>query len=145
MSGFNRDGFNRRAILASATGGVLWTGLLGRLVQLQLVHGQDYAALANENRIRLDPAPARRGIIYDRFGQKIATNKRNFYVMVVPEETENFDATLNQLASLVPITDRINFVSAAAFSCHRMLPQSSYVPLFGLLLPRPHPYPPLYF
>ena len=106
MSGFNRDGFNRRAILASATGGVLWTGLLGRLVQLQLVHGQDYAALANENRIRLDPAPARRGIIYDRFGQKIATNKRNFYVMVVPEETENFDATLNQLASLVPITDR---------------------------------------
>ncbi len=62
--------------------------------------------MANENRIRLDPAPARRGIIYDRFGQKIATNKRNFYVMVVPEETENFDATLNQLASLVPITDR---------------------------------------
>lgn len=105
MSGFNQVKFNRRTLLAAATGGVLWSVLIGRLVQLQLLHGEDYAALANENRIRLDPAPARRGMIYDRFGQKIATNKRSFYVMVVPEETDDFDVTLARIADLVPVSD----------------------------------------
>ena len=106
MSGFNREKFNRRTLLASVTGGVLFSGLIGRLVQLQLVQGEEFAALANENRIRLDPAPARRGVIYDRFGQKIASNKRNFYVRAVPEEIEDFDATLARVASFVPVSER---------------------------------------
>ena len=106
MSGFSREKFDRRTLLASVAGGVLWTGLIGRLVQLQLFSGEDYASLANENRIRLDPTPARRGMIYDRLGQKIATNKRSFYVRVVPEETEDFDAALTRIAELVPVSER---------------------------------------
>lgn len=104
----NDDNFTRRALIAGAAGGVLWTGLIGRLIQLQLVEGDEYARLARENRIRLDPAPARRGIIYDRFGQKLASNKRNFYVMVVPEEVRDLEGVLRRLQDLLPdqVSDR---------------------------------------
>jgi len=101
----NRDGeFTRRSIVMAGAGAVLWTGLAGRLVQLQLFEGEEYAELATENRIRLDPAPARRGVIYDRFGQRLASNKRNFYVLVVPEETDNLEGTLKNLARYIPIS-----------------------------------------
>ncbi|MFC7291846.1 penicillin-binding protein 2 [Hirschia litorea] len=97
--------FSRRSIVAGVAGAALWTGLSGRLVQLQLLKGEEYAELATENRIRLDPAPARRGVIYDRFGQRLASNKRNFYVLVVPEETSNLEETLRLLARYIPISN----------------------------------------
>ncbi len=97
--------FSRRSIVAGVAGATLWTGLAGRLVQLQLFEGDEYAELATENRIRLDPAPARRGVIYDRFGQRLASNKRNFYVLVVPEETSNLEETLRLLARYIPISN----------------------------------------
>lgn len=100
-----KDGeFTRRSLVAGAAGAVLWTGLSSRLVQLQLFEGENYAELANANRIRLDPAPARRGVIYDRFGQRLASNKRNFYVLIVPEETSNLEQTLLHLGRYIPIS-----------------------------------------
>lgn len=96
--------FTRRSIVMGAAGAALWTGLAGRLVQLQLFEGDEYAELATENRIRLDPAPARRGVIFDRFGQRLASNKRNFYVLVVPEETDNLENTLRLLSRYIPIS-----------------------------------------
>lgn len=98
--------FSRRAVGAGIAGGVLWGGLVGRLIQLQLVDGQKYADLATENRIRLDPSPARRGVIYDRFGQPIASNKRNFHVKIIPEQTEDFDSTVDALGDLLQLSDR---------------------------------------
>ncbi len=96
--------FTRRSIVMGAAGAVLWTGLAARLTQLQLFEGDEYAELATENRIRLDPAPARRGVIFDRFGQRLASNKRNFYVLIVPEETDNFENTLTHLGKYIPIS-----------------------------------------
>ena len=44
--------------------------LLGvRLYYLQLVRGQHYAEIAQNQRIRLLPIPAPRGVIFDRDGQ----------------------------------------------------------------------------
>ncbi len=98
--------FTRRTLVAGAVGGVLWSGLIARLIQLQLIEGDEYAELATENRIRLDPAPARRGVIYDRFGQKLASNKRNFYVMVVPEEVDDLQSTVERISRYIPLSDR---------------------------------------
>ncbi len=102
----NRYNFSRRALGAGLLGGALWGGLIGRLVQLQLVEGDNYARMANENRIRLDPSPARRGVIFDRFGQPIASNKRNFHVKIIPEQTEDFEATVEALGDLLGMSER---------------------------------------
>ncbi|HHY37578.1 MAG TPA: penicillin-binding protein 2 [Clostridia bacterium] len=49
--------------------------LLGRLAQLQLVHGQEFAELADGNRIRIQIIKAPRGKILDRNGAVLASNR----------------------------------------------------------------------
>ncbi|MEM8920883.1 MAG: penicillin-binding transpeptidase domain-containing protein, partial [Pseudomonadota bacterium] len=107
MSGHQRI-FTRRTAVAGAVGGMLWSGLALRLAQLQLIEGEEYARRAAENRIRLDPAPAERGRIFDRFGQELASNRRNFYVTITPENVAKgggrMDELVKRLATLLPIS-----------------------------------------
>lgn len=52
--------------------------LLGKLFSLQILHGGDYRALAQGNRIRNQILLAPRGKILDRYGQTIAQNAVSF-------------------------------------------------------------------
>ncbi len=65
---------------------VAGTGLfLLRLVHLQIVRGQSYLTLAEENRFFRQEIPAERGVILDRFGQPLVFN-RKLYVKSVQAE-----------------------------------------------------------
>ena len=48
--------------------------LTGHLFTLQVVQGADFAQRAEQNRIKVEPLPANRGIIYDRKGKVLARN-----------------------------------------------------------------------
>jgi penicillin-binding protein 2 len=74
----------RRSIFLGGSA-LLFGALTVRLAELQILRGQEYETKAEENRIRLDPAPPARGTIFDREGRQLATNKRNFYVTLRPE------------------------------------------------------------
>ena len=55
---------------------------LARDVQLQVIEGNKYQQLAENNRIRLQTIPANRGIIYDRFGEALVRNIPSFNVII---------------------------------------------------------------
>lgn len=55
-----------------------------RLVQLQIVKGKEYAAVAHENVIRRVGIPTTRGIIRDAEGRVLASSRPSFSVLVVP-------------------------------------------------------------
>jgi penicillin-binding protein 2 len=57
---------------------------LMRVMQLQFVHGAYYSDLAEGNRLRLEPVPSDRGVIYDRHGYTLARNLPNFAAAVRP-------------------------------------------------------------
>ncbi|MCU0641696.1 MAG: penicillin-binding protein 2 [Candidatus Margulisbacteria bacterium] len=59
--------------------------LIVRLVQLQLVDGDKYRKVAAENAARNIPAPAARGVIYDRYGEVVVENRPIFAVQVMPQ------------------------------------------------------------
>jgi penicillin-binding protein 2 len=80
-----RNEFVSRRGIFLAGGGIAFAGLAARLAELQLFRGAEFDSMAKENRIRLDPAPAHRGTIYDRSGRILAGAKRNFYVTIRPE------------------------------------------------------------
>ncbi len=61
--------------------GVLFSILLVRLFYLQIVRGNYYTALADENRTRSVVIPASRGIIYDRNGKELVHNEPAFEVL----------------------------------------------------------------
>lgn len=63
--------------------------LLGRLWQLQILEGQRFSRLSDENRIRLIPVPFTRGIIYDRDGRILADNRPTFNLMAIAAEIDD--------------------------------------------------------
>lgn len=74
-------------------------GLLSRLSVLQLVHGERYTFLSENNRIRIKRVPGTRGMILDRQGQLLVDSRPSFDLLFVPEDAQNPESTLRQLAS----------------------------------------------
>jgi penicillin-binding protein 2 len=98
--------FHRRAFLMGglAGGGLLALG--GRLAQLQLVEAARYQKLSAGNQFNYRLMPPPRGLILDRNGVALASNRPNFRLMVT-KDTKDFDAdaALDDLAKLVPIDE----------------------------------------
>jgi cell division protein FtsI/penicillin-binding protein 2 len=87
-------------------GGLAGAGLLalgGRLAQLQLVEAQRYQKLSAGNQFNYRLVPPPRGLILDRNGTPLASNRPNFRLMVTKDKDLDVEATLDDLAKLVPI------------------------------------------
>src|SRR3989339_332164 len=78
--------------------------LLSRLVYLQISQGTQYSQLAKNNRERIIPIPAERGLIFDTKGSPLTSNIPSFYVTVVPQdlprEAGARSTVINQLAQM---------------------------------------------
>lgn len=77
---------------------IVFTGLSARLVHLQLVHGERYTFLSENNRVRLKRVPGTRGMIYDRHGELLVDSRPSFDLIFVPEDTKEPEQTLRELA-----------------------------------------------
>ena len=92
--------FMQRAFVAVLVAGLLLSALIWRLVDLQIVQHQYYADLSQGNRIRIEPIPPIRGLIYDRNGVLLAENVPAFQLALIPEEVPDMDETLDGLTEL---------------------------------------------
>ncbi len=96
----------RRALIL----GGLQLGLFGvlgaRLYQLQVVQKDRFSLLAEENRVNMRLLAPPRGRIVDRFGEDLATNRRNYKVMLVREQSQDLEETLALLKAIVPLEDK---------------------------------------
>ena len=84
---------------------VLIACLIIRLVYLQIVGHEHYAMLSKDNRIKIEPLPPTRGIIYDRKGRMLAQNVPTYSLELIPEQIDNMDDTLSKLQQLLTISD----------------------------------------
>jgi penicillin-binding protein 2 len=60
--------------------------LVGRMVQVQIVHGSTYRLRSDSNRVRSLAIPAPRGAILDRHGVLIAENVPNITLTIIPAD-----------------------------------------------------------
>lgn len=79
--------------------------MLARLIYLQVIGHEHFTTLSLDNRVSIVPLPPTRGLIYDRNGVLLAQNVPTFSLEIIPEQVTDLDQTLNQLATLIPITD----------------------------------------
>jgi penicillin-binding protein 2 len=100
--------FSRRTLLLSGGMTAVFGVLSGRLYQLQIENGDLYLNRAEDNRINQRLLAPLRGHILDRFGVALASNRRNYRVLLVPERTRGgVVATLDALAKVIPINERL--------------------------------------
>lgn len=69
--------------------GVIIFMLAGRLLFLQVVKGTYYYRISEKNRIRRWTLPASRGLVTDRNGKIIATNRPSYTVSLIPYEVSD--------------------------------------------------------
>jgi penicillin-binding protein 2 len=108
----------RIALLAGLTGGVLFIYLLS-FWYLQVVKGDHYSRLSEENRIKTVNIAAPRGAIFDRRGDVLVRNTMSFSVHLKPDAVKNWKRTYKLLARALgtsPDAVRRNFEAAAADS-----------------------------
>lgn len=97
--------FSRRAVLIGS-GQLALLGLLGgRLYHLQVVERERYQLLAEENRINLRLLAPPRGRVLDRFGAELATNRRNYRLLLVAEEAGDPAEVIEKVARLVRLEE----------------------------------------
>jgi len=77
--------------------------LIVRLFQVQIIHGDEYRAAAQENQVRLIPVTAPRGIIYDRSGRVLVRSRPSFVVGLIPSEVTDIDTELASLSRAVDV------------------------------------------
>jgi penicillin-binding protein 2 len=88
-------------IIAAAVAVTLLAGLLMyRLVDLQVVHFEHFSRLSQGNRVRLEPVPPVRGLLFDRSGRPLAENQPVYQLELVPEQVKDLQATLDGLVAL---------------------------------------------
>ena len=79
--------------------------ILARYHSLQITEYEIYRTQSDSNRVKLQPLPPKRGLIYDRNGVLLADNRPSFSLSVIKERVPDLEATLEQLQTLVPITE----------------------------------------
>ena len=97
------DFYRRRAMYSSVVLAFFFIILITRLWYLQIQQGDEYTALAENNRVRDLEIAAPRGNILDRKGREIVTNRPSFNVVWVREKNRVDDALLKKIASILNI------------------------------------------
>lgn len=100
MADDDRRAFAGRSLAFGVIIALLFLVLVGRLWFLQIVHGDEYKAAAMENETRSISTRAPRGVIVDREGVVIATNRPRFAVYATPDVLYN-SAVLSRLADVL--------------------------------------------
>lgn len=95
-----RSNMRLRSSLVFVT--VLFLVLVGRAVQIQVVHGAEYQELAERQHVREFATMAKRGVIYDRNGEELAVSRRMATIGADPLFVVDPDAAA---AALAPILD----------------------------------------
>jgi penicillin-binding protein 2 len=97
--------FTRRVfMLGGLTAGALGV-LTGRLAQIQLVETKQYVEQAKENQFRRTVRIPPRGVILDRNGVALASNRPSFRVMFTPAEAPNANEALDAITMVLGISD----------------------------------------
>lgn len=102
--------FEQRAVIAAVLMVIAMGLVISRLVWLQVVKYDYFAALSQGNRIRIEPIPPNRGLILDRNGLPLATNAPSYQLELTKEQVADVDATLLGIAE-IGLIDKENIPS----------------------------------
>jgi penicillin-binding protein 2 len=99
--------FTRRSLMVSGGMSAVFAVIAGRLYQLQIREGEEFETRAEENRVSQRLVAPLRGRVLDRFGIELATNRRNYRVLIVAEQAaEGVDAAIATVGKLIYLSDR---------------------------------------
>ncbi len=100
---------------------LLFSILVLRLTNMQILKGSYYEGLARNNRVRVVNIPAQRGKIFDRNHEILADSRPAYNVMVIPEDIEKISDVSQRLSIILSrdqkeIADKIREAKSKPFN-----------------------------
>jgi penicillin-binding protein 2 len=74
---------------------------------LQIIQGQKYVEMAENNHQRTLALRAPRGVLFDRNGKVLVDNRHSFTISIVREHTKNLDHTIQELSTLASLDPKL--------------------------------------
>ncbi|MEL7490878.1 MAG: penicillin-binding protein 2 [Pseudomonadota bacterium] len=96
----------RRTMLFGGGVSLLFAGVAGRLYQLQVVDHDKFDRLAQENQFNTRVVTPLRGEIVDRYGEKLASNRKNFRLLFIPEQARDVNEALDEIEKYIEVSDQ---------------------------------------
>ena len=94
-----------RLFIAGLIGLLLFLLLAGRIAWLQTVRYDHFAAQSQDNRVRIAAVAPTRGLIRDHRGRVLAENQPAFRLTIVPEQTDDLAALIDEIDTLIGVSD----------------------------------------
>jgi penicillin-binding protein 2 len=98
--------FANRALVAGVLVFAAMLLVAGRLAQLQIENHAHFSTLSEDNRVRLEPLPPTRGLIYDANGILLADNYPSYSLEITLEKVQDLDATIKALGAFIDIGEQ---------------------------------------
>lgn len=102
----NTSNYNQTAKVIGLVIALVMVVLLSRLVYLQVIQQHKFFALSEKNKLAIVPLEPKRGLIYDRNGVLLATNKTVHSLEIVPQIAKDPTGLAKQLRELNLINDQ---------------------------------------
>lgn len=97
--------FNKRVMGAVLCVVVAFSILFMRLFYLQIMKGEEFLRLSENNSIRLESILAPRGLIFDTEGKLLVDNRPSFDLRIIPRNAKPIRQTLKKLARYTDIPE----------------------------------------
>jgi penicillin-binding protein 2 len=99
--------FTRRTLMTGGAIGAVLGALGVRLYQLQILEGDKFRTKAEQNSVSARLVAPLRGRIIDRFGVELATNRRNYRILIIPEQAlGGVQSAIDTVGRIILLTDR---------------------------------------
>ena len=97
---------SRRMFVLTAAKTIVFCGIFGRLVSLQINEATKYKTLSDKNRFREWKLAPQRGIIRDYFDKEIASNEKVYQLHITPENSPNLETLFFRLKTILNLSDK---------------------------------------
>lgn len=115
--------FTRRAFILGSVQALLLSTIVGRMYYLEIFSNQHYKTLSDKNRIHSRLITPLRGQIVDRNGQMLATNQNVYRAVILRDQVDDWQQTLNAVQPLLGLSqDDIFFISKEIRNKSKFIP-----------------------
>ena len=79
--------------------------LIGKLYHLQILNKSKFGKLSETNRVKIKLVYPQRGIIFDKIGNEIASNRIDYQISFLKEKKNKLDVNIEKLKKIISISD----------------------------------------
>ena len=98
--------FDRRSALFLTTGMILTSGLVLRMLQMQVFNYRDYKKKSENNSFRIQVNMPQRGNILSKYGTPISHDAPIYRIYIIPEETDDLENLVSTVANDLSLTKK---------------------------------------